>query len=1000
MSPEEFLQMKNIQRASFYYPQEVSTYILNLMLRQEPLSWAEAEQVLDLIVPFYVKFGYKHIAGFKEIMQKYNLEPSQINCFKDYDTLFPGITLQEIEEIGKEKFHLAKPNFVLSSDSDIKPIAKLIIGDLKKKRRQIVEIPFTKADERAASIAIRGKISREGLPPKVYISPVNSDSQSDELYSNVLFPALFSAGISISYIDTKPNDYCLENSTQAMLNIAGNITFQQSLYPHFGYQQPFPTFTRVVNEKGSLVRDHKGNPDVNRRGGIVMDRFFSCYELPTPWTMFYHALRRAIDLLSICEEPFSSKTELEQVWDPDLQGQYSFKEHFTNVCGQSGLLEDTPITFSILHHLYTEVAHKYFLTSVIIGYPYSWLPKLRLEVAAKMDYGGKFTNMIPIHVKNTNLFTPGADLEILSTTQNTAYLQNIVGKSTQLSYPIAVTPTVRKRVKNVVVNQKTEEAYLYAMPLICPGDFTSMLENAQHYTKPTLQQQPVNFDDALSILQQLHQILQQELQQTLDQKESVYSLFIKKTGLPLKEIKDQIELISESFLQENGKGIKRLAYSAFVDSFAPFNLSEQELKKGVDELQQQKPLAPFFLVTPSNVNFYDAFYIFVQILLGKMTSQQQKNFTLYVRPSVSDLVFSFMIHHFHEITARLDPENKKGLRSLIQKAYWDHTYDAGFLHDSIKAAQGGIYYGTAKVYREVVLNAILEKPDVAPLLDEKIITKIKLGRDENNSLNITQLQEVPHNITSTIQKHLSRHKVYNETLNAAVILSSEIAIEQLELEKIVSAIVTQVIKLRGADCTSLQNVWIPQNILSQFLEQFKQKVAQLRAGDLFDITTTLAYYETSILKKAQTIMQQRGNSQVIKPQFNGKEDEKHHTGVIITQTKALDLDQQHKAEVECLAHEIALPWLNLIIYNSEQELIDSMETVQQKYAYDSGYPRYLYISVFNGGYQNPTPQAESFKQQINARNMTDFFKEGEEAFRQFMFYRPHQGSFFLKDLVE
>ena len=94
-----------------------------------------------------------------------------------------------------------------------------------------------------------------------------------------------------------------------------------------------------------------------------------------------------------------------------------------------------------------------------------------------------------------------------------------------------------------------------------------------------------------------------------------------------------------------------------------------------------------------------------------------------------------------------------------------------------------------------------------------------------------------------------------------------------------------------------------------------------------------------------------------------------------------------------LSSDLPLPWLNVIIYDTIEEAIRSMQSVLGKYTKRSNYPRYLYVAAMGG------QLAVDLEARLRQMQIVDLFKKEEEAYQQFLFYRPHQGSFFINDLV-
>jgi hypothetical protein len=777
------------------------------------------------------------------------------------------------------------------------------------------------------------------------------------------------------------------------------------LYPILGFNSPLFGLFRVVDSNNQIPRGKNGELSTSDRGIVVVDRFISAYEIPNEWTLLKDIFGHLFDLIRF--------GDLKEV--PLRVINQSLGDHIYNLFRGTDIgkafIAKKSIEEKHFSDIYALILNRYFENSIRLGMPSSsWMLKVRLPFAGKLDAFGILRSNIPLE--------SGREGYVLSKSWKVKYSPeempftnfNIIGSTEEV--PKLVSSNIRNRVLDSLRGKDLfgpdNPGYIYSIAVISPKEFFSMISAARSYSikLPKLR---MTFQEIVDILSQLHIFIEEELDKSNKDDASIITLFALKTGIPLSEISEMVKRAKEDFIDNQGIGLKKILYSAFINPQVDFDtLPTKQLEDGLKVLQEKEPFSPAFMVSPGNITLYDSFYLFAQLLFPTLTNQDKNTFTIYIRPSESDITFNFLVFKFFEIALQVDPKNEKGLQTLIQKAYWDPRYDEDFLSVGMENAEVGMYYGTAKTYTEARFRAAISRARKANFIQNDIDNLLEVAGDKNIQYNNIALEKaskegIDSRLIQFVSEFINNHKLYPETLNATIIMpDSDISQELIE------GILTQTISLRGADCTNTSKVWVPKTIFKKFMESFELEAGKIYFGDIFDPKTKLAQYDTDFLKTTKGIIyseDRQKDTKVIPPTNvkNGKQAEipidpnKNYTGVIVTEIEAESLISGDPIDRDTylrhLAGDLPLPWINFIIYDTLDQAEQTMKNILSVYSRRTGYPRYLYVALLG----NPE-QVESF--QISIEDLTDLIKTGEEAFKQFTYYRPHQGSFFINDLVK
>ena len=1043
--------------SNMFFSVSLSHKIINTLLSGEKNSWEKQVKLLDHIIPKIIEFGYFFVPGIKKRMDRTKVKPYMINDFESYEELFPETTVLEMSEMGQNEFELNRGDYQSTRSKDMSLLADIIlreeVGEKKNKRSGMIKVRMTNADARAASLALAGYMKRQDdLPSEFIINQKRVDPKKgaligDYLLSGIIAPAFESIGIQIRNIDEITNlrnlgsgqktglflpggkysalqisdlqDFQIvvnansEKSMQKTIPI-GDYNQNFGLFPLLGYQSPLFGLLRVVGFNGKIPRDKLGLPNTNERGLLVMDRFLSAYEMPTEWTVLKNTFDNIYDLF---QATGADEINLANMF------QEIGNENLFRLFEQTGIFKkidfDKKGTISIeeLNVLNSFILENYYRTSLRIGIPSStWMLKVRMPFVTKVDPNGIMSSAIPLQ-SGSEGYILAKQWRVKYSPEQTPYTNlHIIGAvESAFGFPEESPALIKNRVLDQLGGNElfgsNNPGYLYSAGVVGTNEFRSMLLAAKKYSKPREFLSPLTIDEILDILSALHSSVVGELSNAYDEDKrdrSMISVFAEKTRIPISEIADMVKRAKEDFIDSNGQGLKKILYSAFIDSNADFSIiSEEDLSKGLGAIKQKKCNSPAFMVIPGNITLYDSFDLFAQILMALLSNQSEKSFTMYERPSESDITFNYLVHKFHHLAKKIDPMNHKGLRTLFQKAYWDPNYDEEFLMQGMKEAQVGMYYGTAKTYSKARFEAAIFNAKEETHFDDKSIDQLceiaerkKVQYDPKGLNEIALYEGIDSNLLNYVLDFTSRHKLYPQTLNGSIILPDED-----NLKRCAETIVDQVISLRGADCTNVSKLWVFKDQYDTFMNHFDIKAGKLTYGDIFHQETRLASYDTDYLKGTKGIVNSRDDTKIISP-TNVKTGEiteepinpkKNYTGIIVTKIQAdiliggdpFDRDEY----LRHLARDQPLPWLNIIVYDDIEQAIESMENVLTQYSKDSGYPRYLYIAAMGND------MGKKFEESIMTNNIADLVKIGEEAYKQFMYYRPHQGSFFINDFV-
>ncbi len=1027
-----------------FFPKELSDKIVGAILSTKSLEWIEQQEILDKIVTHVVEFGYYNIEGVKKRMSDADLTPADISNFKSYDALFPVTTILHMARIGEGKFELYyNPSSPQTKSKNLDVVCETALREevihprAKSKENAMIKLALTSADFRAMYLAMAGELMKiKRIPENLIINQKIWPNTANVLLNGVVIPSLEIVGVKPARVlseaelkditgggkylgilnpdkknrvaEIKEQDYGFvvathsESGDSITLRV-GDYTLDHGTWPYLGYKSTFPSFMRAADGKGSMFWTKSGEPDKFKRGRLTVDRFFPAYEVPTPWTMLKEAL--AHEKITASRKNITVR-QLDRQFAADygVDGYYNFRNELLRTRDLSGLGPEDNINSESIGLLYSKALREYIKNSIRIGVPSStWLLKVAFPTTVLSDSTGILKFAMPLSSLSSDiLYIASPDLEIRHTPELTPYtIDSIIG---HIENEVASAPEFRKASLAARVEDQLKKEYVSVAGVVDPDEFEQMLRAASSYCKPALGKVPVNerFAAMYHIMALLTNSINEEIKDALDGKQSMITVYTGKTKIPIAETIAMAERARGDFIEQDGLGLLKIIYAAFVDQKANWSsLSTEHLKESLKVIEKKVPNSPAFMVTPGNITLYDSVCLFSHILMPSLADQSKQRFTMYVRPSESDVTVNYLIHRFVQVAREVDSNNELGLRTLLQKAYWDRDYDNGFMRKGMAYAKAGFYFGKAKTYIEERFMAALDANSHAYVKNEieklRDIARKKDWRQE--SLEDALNEGVNPGLISDVRSFIERHHLFPETLNAVVIGS-----QMEDTRQIAQSLLNQVISTRGADCTNVKNVWIPRTLYKEFMDVFEEEAAKLTYGDVMDLGTRLAQYETDFLNQTVGIIKDRKDTRVIPPTSLSKgtraenpiNPKENYTGVIITDINAQILIDGKPAERDILLGHLSkaepLPWVNFVLYDNIKQVPLSMQNVLGKYQKRSGYPRFLYTSVVGNGID------EKMSQEIG--KMSDLFKQGQEASMQFNPYRSHQGGFFVELLVK
>lgn len=1030
-----------------YFPIELSNKLIEAFFEPTQPSWHQYERFLDEIVPLLVAFGYARIPGIRKTMEAHHVSPGDIVDFASYEAIFPEISLHDIHAVGKEQFELNCNEHVnyLSRQYSQQCILflKAYLEDTKRAKSNIqLPVTFTQADYNASALALSAHLRwHANKTQDILINQNITDNKAGYILQKIIMPALSLNGIRYHLINGAKNFKKLSKKTQTVfwpgsqyqaadldmrvfeqvfcVNEApagidslylGNFEKCYGLFPNICHRLPIPYFFRQVDENGRTFRSPSQSPDFKMRGRLMIDRFFSAYEQPSSLALLRKALQIIIDQ---CYATGIKTISPLQYWEENLGSDFLFRADYLKIAAMAEKNGDEQFTLPDLRKLLNTVLVAYFKTSIRLGIPAgTWLLKIALPVGCNFDSHGCIHNSIALMPGKKGYIT-GKEWDVKYPPEQTPYTDySLVAVSPgkeKTGYISTLPCAVRKRITNALNGKKTigpENGFLLSAGIASPLDFYAILESAEKISQRAMTDAGPTLDDILYIIARLQESIEAELSLMQEGKPSMIKIFVEKTRIPLSEVKRLIHRAREDFVSDNGLGVKKLIFAAFIDPEADINsLTKEDFDRGVQAISGFKVKSPAFMVTPGNITLYDSVFLFANILLVCLADQTEKKFTMYIRPSESDITFNFLVYKYIDIAREIDPDNKKGLRNLFQKAYWDPRYDKDFLVKAMSKAAVGIYYGTAKTYTRARFEAALmaaERLNIGTRSTREALLSIASRKPIDFQAidpDFAGAKGLDGSLVGYVNDFLKDHFIFPETLNANIVHSYSGNIEQCA-----TSILEQTINLRGADCTNVSKLWLHRSQYNQFMTAFREKAQRLTCGDVLNSRTRLAQYDTDFLKGTESIVSSREDTDFITPLDantgeklkNAIVPSKNITGVIVTEIEVESLlggePLDRDTLLKHLAGEVPLPWLNVVIYDYNEQLYESMTRVLEKYRQRSGYPRYLYIGIMGN---SDSQLVNHFRES----KMTDLIKTGAEADRQFNYYRPHQGNFFVRALL-
>lgn len=1017
-----------------YFEKSISDSIVKVMLSPKRVSWKKEEGLLDEIIRQVIMIGYTAVPGIKKRLDDAGVSPDKITSFRDYERLLPWISVPEILNLGQSNFEL-RADKMSQSHPDFAAVGRYILEERIGSTKYTFTPVINGADARAVHLALGGELLRANILAKeVLVNQKDGVNSASDFLNHLLIPAFKVAGITPLRIPTMTaresgKGLLLPPPNRRIIEDIGGIGGLQNFGTvfradgqfnggnefHLGkYDSPYgifpslgstfsPLIVRAVGADGTTL--HSGNQPYLERGRIVVDRLFAAYEIPTNWSLLKGAISQAMDSLVLCKLEFTTVKRMEHIWG----GNYPFRNEFYKVLHEAGMGQNARLNYESLRDIYSKVLQQYLHHSVRIGAPTStWLLRVGFQMAAKVGDNGVIHSAMKLspgmreaYVSNSEW---GAKWGIRYGSSEAPYIANIVGSKGK--FPGLVNPHISLRVHDVLRGfnhfGRGSHGYTYSVSLVTAAQFNDMLEAALAYASQAPKSK-TTLKDIMGIMSELHNAVKSELEKVLSGNDSMIKMFLCHTKIPISEVKDMVAKAREDFIDCNGLGIKRIAYAAFVNPAADIpNLPDEELSKGIIALSKAKARTPSFMVTPGNITIYDAFYILSHVLMAKLSEQSEGNFTMYIKPSQSDIAFNFLVYHFNKIAERIDPNNEKGLRTMFQKAYWDSNKDSSMLNIGMRNAQAGVYFGKASTYSAARFNEALASADGYNSGEKERLYKIaeKAGFKEVGSIAAALSEGINKPLVEDVRKFISRHFIYSEAINAHVILPD---CSKEDVRPYARAFLKQVYSNRSTDCTNASNLWVHKDIYGEFMHIFEEEAGKLTVGSPMNSATKLAQYDSSCLKKTKAIVESdKGITRIIAPTDaeTGKRlqspinPQENYTGVIVTNLDAKTLigNPQNEDILDRISNQSEVPWINIITYSSANELGASMRAVREKYMANSGYPRFLYVAAIGGD------SLASFGKSIT--DITDLFKPGAKAQIQIIPYKPHQGRFIIRTLTK
>lgn len=682
-------KLESLFETSILFPKALSDRIIETVLSPREVDWPTIEGLLDKIVPRVVAFGYQQIPGIRSRLDADGVDPREIVDFRSYEKLFPLTSIPEIAEVGPEQLKVCRTTEPRSQHGDFRVAARWVFQyastEGKKRKTKSVQIGVTGGDARAGSLALTGQLLRCGeLPKKILFNRRPGEYAGTELISEILIPALEAAGVNAirvpggkTHIAGEPDtgilmsgdvgklvDVTDTSAFRLVISVdgrrypgrmlyAGDLSPNYGVFPNLGYQMPLPIMVRAVDADGCVFRQAAGLPDTENRGRVVLDRFFSVYELPSNWKLLANALNQVLDMAKVLGIDGLTSAEVEALW-PTEEG-VDMQSAFDLIAHDVGLQYPSLISLDELGLVYSVALRRYFRESTRVGVPSGeWLLKVGLPIAGQISSCGELKSAIDV-VWGPDVYVAGDELPVKYCPEEIPHISHaIVGSLDrgQAQLPRLVRSAVSKRIKDVLNGRglfgPEQDGYLYDAPIVAPSNFQSMLVAAQTYSESYLQEPTFGLTliEIVEILFRLHELVEVELKAASDGQRSMITLFAEKSRIPISEIADMVKRAKKDYIPNGGRGLKRMAYAAFVDPAADVrHLPDDTLQEGLRAIEQAKPFSPVFMVTPGNINLYDSFCLLSHILLAKLSDQSEKRFTMYLRASESDITFNFLVYH-------------------------------------------------------------------------------------------------------------------------------------------------------------------------------------------------------------------------------------------------------------------------------------------------------------------------------------------------------------------
>lgn len=993
-------------------------------------------EFLDEVIGEAVNVASKNIPWFINYLRDNNIDNFKINSLKEYDKKIPFFDIKDVFIEGIENFQINNcKDYVNFKRCDGEILCEYYVDEGTKKGKSL-NIPLTRAEIWAISFSLAFKLRDLGVDDSILINQKKNKSLAFSLFEKIVLKAFDILGLNYTFLSKEDDielfydkfDYVFDPCEFLRVNkkidldrfkvvlttqiyedkdyfYLGGYPGSSGLFPNVGLNSIIPIFSRLVDLEGNSEILYSG--EVSNRGYLTVDRFFALYEVPSSFALLIEALMKSKNLIGFENDTFLIK-DLLNLYCFDCCFE-SFSEQFFMVLRELNFDLEVILTKDVFREIFFRAIEYYFRKSIRVGLPKTFIPHLKFPGFVSMDFNGKISKQVPYLIDNE--FLPSKNLPLKYKLEDFNFLNaNIIGKTFldgRYYLPYLRKPLVKKKVFDFLRGKnlfdKGKDGYLYGVSIISPKEFNDLIKSAKVFSELDNLEE-VSLEDIFEILNYLYLELRNDLVKLEKGKNCMLSLFIEKTKIPISEVKSMIDRIYNDIVKDDFLGLKKIIYSAVVDSNCDFdNFTENMFEIALDNLSKFEVMSPSFLVTPGNINPYDSFYLFSQVLFVKLAQKRNNSFSLIVRNSESDLSFKFLIFKYFKFVNEFDKDNKKGFLSMIQSAYWDPKYDREYLEVGIKNAVAGVYYGTSKTYVRDRLKAVLSKAFETSSFDlEQIMEVSSLVEDFGDFKNILENNEIDldNGLVDFVNTEISKHVLYPETLNA-VILDSKVE----DFDLFIESLVLQIIKLRSSDCTTPDKIWVKRDVYEDFIKKIREVASNLCLGDLSDINSNFSLYDEDILKKIFDMNSKFDSIEVVEPTFldNHNFDVKsqishkdNYTGLILHTLESKSLVNEHSKKnmfLNWLSKSESLPFLHIVVYDELEDLYLSLENVLEVYKNNSGYSRFLYISCVGD-------RVFDIEKEVNSRNFTDLFKKNESVFTQFFPYYPHQGSFFINEFLK